>query len=103
MCEKLIKEIENAKSLGRSERRKKERELQKKYNDGSIRILSNKTFTKVESLSRKDRRELVKDKNLLKELIKINNKYFPMLNNLLDSLTDKRHKSYIKYNIKLLF
>ena len=31
-------------------------ELQKKYNDGSIRILSNKTFTKSESLKRKDRR-----------------------------------------------
>lgn len=102
MCEELKKEIENAKTLGRSERRKKERELQKKYNDGSIRILSNKTFTKGESLKRKDRRNLVKDKNLLKELVKIINKYFPMLNKLLDSLTDKRHKSYIKYNIRTL-
>ncbi len=102
MCEELMKEIENAKTLGRSERRKKERELQKKYNDGSIRILSNKTFTKGESLKRKDRRNLVKDKNLLKELVKIINKYFPMLNKLLDSLTDKRHKSYIKYNIRTL-
>lgn len=102
MCEELIKEIENAKTLGRSERRKKERELQKKYNDGSIRILSNKTFTKGESLKRKERRELVKDKNLLKELIKIINKYFPMLNKLLDTLTDKRHKSYIKYGIRTL-
>ena len=46
MCEELKKEIEEAKTLGRSERRKKEKELQKKYNDGSIRILSNKTFTK---------------------------------------------------------
>ena len=35
MCEELMKEIENAKNLGRSERRKKERELQKKYNDSS--------------------------------------------------------------------
>ena len=79
MCEELMKEIENAKTLGRSERRKKERELQKKYNDGSIRVLSSKTFTKGESLKRKDRRELIKDKNLLKELINIINKYFPML------------------------
>ena len=102
MCEELIKEIENAKTLGRSERRKKERELQKKYNDGSIRILSNKTFTKSEALKRKDRRALVKDKNLLKELIKIINKYFPMLNKLLDNLTDKRHKSYITYNVRTL-
>ena len=81
------------------ESKQKERELQKKYNDGSIRILSNKTFTKGESLTRKDRRELVKDKNLLKELIKIINKYFPVLNKLLDNLTDKRHKSYIKKQI----
>lgn len=102
MCEDLNKEIEEAKILGRSERRKKERELQKKYNDGSIRILSNKTFTKGESLKRKERRELIKDKNLLKELIKIINKYFPMLNKLLNSLTDKRHKSYIKYGIRTL-
>ena len=102
MCEELIKEIENAKTLGRSERRKKERELQKKYNDGSIRVLSSKTFTKGESLKRKDRRELIKDKNLLKELIKIINKYFPMLNKLLDDLTDKRHKSYITYSIRTL-
>ena len=102
MCEELIKEIEIAKTLGRSERRKKERELQKKYNDGSIRVLSSKTFTKGESLKRKDRRELIKDKNLLKELINIINKYFPMLNKLLDDLTDKRHKSYITYSIRTL-
>ena len=44
--EELKKEIEEAKSLGRSERRKQERKLQKKYNDKSIRILSNKTFDK---------------------------------------------------------
>lgn len=102
MCEELIKEIESAKTLGRCQRRKKERELQKKYNDGSIRILSNKTFTKGEALKRKNRRELVKDKNLLRELIKIINKYFPMLNKILDALSDKRHKSYIKYNIRTL-
>ena len=102
MCEELKNEIENAKKLGRSERRKKERQLQKKYNDGSIRILSNKTFSKGESLKRKARRELLKDKNLIKELVIIINKYFPNLNKLIDKLTDKRHKSYIKYNIRTL-
>ena len=102
MCEELKKEIEQSKKLGRSERRKKERQLQKQYNDGSIRILSNKTFTKGESLTRTDRRNLIKDKNLLKELVKIINKYFPMLNKILDQLTDKRHKSYITYNIKTI-
>ena len=45
MCEELKLEIEKSKKLGRTERRKKERSLQKKYNDKSIRILSNKTFT----------------------------------------------------------
>ena len=39
---------------------------------------------------------------MLKELIKIINKYFPMLNKLLNTLTDKRHKSYIKYGIRTL-
>ena len=102
MCEELKKEIEESKKLGRSERRKKERQLQKNYNDGSIRILSNKTFTKGESLTRTDRRNLIKDKNLLKELVKIINKYFPMLNKILDQLTDKRHKSYITYNMKTI-
>ena len=39
MCDKLKKEIEEAKKFGRTKRRKKERELQKKYNDKSIRIM----------------------------------------------------------------
>ena len=67
-----------------SEEKKKEN-YKKKYNDGSIRILSNKTFTKGESLKRKERRELVKDKNLLKELIKIINKYFWIYVKFLDT------------------
>ena len=40
-CKCVEDYVEIAKTLGRSERRKKERELQKKYNDGSIRVLSN--------------------------------------------------------------
>lgn len=39
---------------------------------------------------------------MCEELIKIINKYFPMLNKLLDDLTDKRHKSYITYSIRTL-
>jgi len=102
MCEELKIEIEKSKKLGRIERRKKERELQKKYNDKSIRILSNKTFTKGESLNSKDRRLLIKDKNLLKEILKIINKYLPQLTKLFSELTDKRNKSYITYKIKTI-
>ena len=100
MCEELKKEIEESQNLGRRARRIKERELQKKYNDKNIRIKSGKTFKKSESLNKAERRQLLQDKNLLNELRKIIKKYFPSLNNLFSNLTDKRHKSYIKYNIR---
>lgn len=102
MCDELKEEIEKAKSLGRRDRRKKEKELQKKYNDKSIRILNGTTFTKSEALNSKDRRRLLKDKNLLKEILKIINKYLPHLSPLFDKLTDKRNKSYITYKIKTI-
>ena len=102
MCDELKEEIEKAKSLGRRNRRIKERELQKKYNDKYIRILSGKKFTKGEALTREDRRNLLKDKNLLKEVLKIINKYLPQLNTLFSSLTDKRNKSYIIYKIRTI-
>ena len=95
-------EIQESQNLGRRARRKKEKELQKKYNDKNIRIKSGKTFTKSESLSRKDRRDLIKDKDLVKEVLKITNKYLPKLNNLLSNLTDSRHKSYITYSMKTI-
>ena len=103
MCEELIKEIEKSQNLGRRARRKKEKELQNKYNDKSIRIKSGKTFTKSESLSRQDRRELVKDKNLVKEILKIANKYLPKLSSLISNLSDNRHKSYVTYSMKTIF
>lgn len=102
MSEELIKEIEDAKPLGRSERRKKERELQKKYNDKSIRIKSGKTFTKGESLNRKQRRAMMKDKDFLYEIRKIIKKYFPELTTMFSSLTDKRHQSYITYKMRTI-
>lgn len=52
MCEELKIEIEASQNLGRRVRRKKERELQKKYNDKTIRIKSNKQFKKGEALSK---------------------------------------------------
>ncbi len=102
MEKELKQEILNSQNLSRSERRKKERFLQKKYNDKTIKIKSGKTFTKGKSLNRKQRRELVKDKDLLKELLKIIRKYFPKLNCMFSSLTDKRHKSYITYKLRTI-
>ncbi len=71
MCKELIKEIEESKNLGRIERRKKERQLQKKYKDATIRIKFGIKFTKSASLDRKQQRQILKDKNLLNELRKI--------------------------------
>ena len=102
MKKELKIEIENSKNLPRSQRRKKERELQKKYNDKSIRIKSGKTFTKGSSMSRKEKRILMSDKNFLHEIRKIIKKYLPQLNSLFSNLTDKRHKSYITYNMRTI-
>ena len=102
MCEELIKEIKESQNLGRLERRKKERYLQKKYKDKTIRIKSGKIFTKSVSLNRKQQRELLNDKDLLNELRKIILKYFPNLMSLFSKLTDKRHKSYITYQMRTI-
>ena len=102
MIKELEKEIKESQSLGRRQRRKKEKQLQKKYNNKNIRIKSHKTFKKGESLKREQRRQLIKDKNLLKEVIKITRKYFPNLTTLFSQVTDKRHKSYITYNIRTI-
>ncbi len=102
MNEELELEIKNSQNLCRRERRKKEQQLQKKYNDKSIRIKTGKTFTKGESISRKQRRQLMKDKDFLSEIRKIIRKYFPMLTSMFSSLTDKRHKSYITYKMRTI-
>ena len=102
MCEELKKEIEESKNLGRIERRKKERQLQKKYKDATIRIKFGTKFTKSASLDRKQQRQILKDKNLLNELRKIIKKYFPDLMSLFSKLTDKRHKSYITYKMRTI-
>ena len=99
MIEREIKESQN---LPRSQRRKKERELQKKYKDKTIRIKYGKSFKKSEGLSRKQKREIMKDKDFLKELLKIIKKYFPQLTSIFSSLTDKRHKSYITYKMRTI-
>ena len=101
--EKLQEEIKKYENESRSVRRKKERELKKEYKDKSITIRSGKKFKKTkEPLTRKQRRELLKNKNLLKEVLKIIRKYFPQLENLFSNLTDKRHKSYITYKMRTI-
>ncbi len=102
MCEELEQKINEYKKLPRAERRKKEKELQKSYKDNTIRIMSGKTFKKSEGLSRKQQRELLKNKNFLNEIRKIVQKYFPDLISLINALTDKRHKSYITYKMRTI-
>lgn len=102
MQEELKREIQESQNLGRRERRKKEKELQKRYNNKNIRIKSGKQFKKGECISKRERRALLKDKNLLREIMKIINKYLPELTKLFSALTDKRHKSYITYNIRTI-
>ena len=102
VCSVIEREIKESQNLSRSQRRKKERELQKKYKDKTIRIKSGKSFKKSEGLSRKQKREIMKDKDFLKELLKIIKKYFPQLTSMFSSLTDKRHKSYITYKMRTI-
>ena len=53
-------------------------------------------------MNRKERRELRKDKNLVKELYSIINKYLPDLLNRFSKLTDIRNQSYVTYNMKVI-
>ena len=53
-------------------------------------------------MNRKERRSLRKDKDLVKELYSIINKYLPKLLNMFDKLTDVRNKSYITYTMKTI-
>lgn len=53
-------------------------------------------------MNRKERRNLRKDKNLVKELYSIIVKYLPDLLTMFDNLTDTRHQSYITYKMKTI-
>ena len=48
-------------------------------------------------MNRKERRTLKKDKDLVKELYSIINKYLPKLFDMFDGLTDSRNQSYVTY------
>lgn len=79
--------------LSRAERRRQKKETIRK---------NTKHIPKEEYLNRADRRALVKNKNLLVEIVKIINKYLLQLSYIIDNLTDKRNKSYIKYNMRTI-
>lgn len=53
-------------------------------------------------MNRKERRNLRKDKDLVKELYSIINKYLPRLLNMFDNLTDIRNQSYVTYKMKTI-
>ena len=53
-------------------------------------------------MNRKERRNLRKDKNLVKELYSIIVKYLPDLLTMFNNLTDIRHNSYITYSMKTI-
>lgn len=80
-------------NIGRRERQKQKIEPKRK---------NNMVTPKEQYLNRAQRRSLIKDKNLLKEILKIITKYFPQLINMFSTLTDKRHKSYITYNMRTI-
>ena len=53
-------------------------------------------------MNRKERRELRKDKNLIKEIYSIIDKYLPDLLNRFSKLTDIRNQSYVTYSMKVI-
>lgn len=53
-------------------------------------------------MNRKERRKLRKDKDLVKELYSIINKYLPRLLDMFDNLTDTRNQSYVTYKMKTI-
>ncbi len=53
-------------------------------------------------MNKKMRRNLRKDKDLVKELYSIINKYLPKLLDMFDNLTDNRNQSYVTYKMKTI-
>lgn len=53
-------------------------------------------------MNRKERRNLRKDKDLVKELYSIINKYLPKLLDMFSNLTDIRNQSYVTYKMKTI-
>ena len=53
-------------------------------------------------MNRKQRRELKRDKDFVKELYSIIFKYLPNLLDMFDDLTDYRNQSYVTYKMKTI-
>ena len=53
-------------------------------------------------MNRKQRRELRKDKDLVRELYSIISKYLPNLLNMFEELKDSRNQSYVTYKMKTI-
>lgn len=53
-------------------------------------------------MNRKERRKLRKDKDLVKELYSIIDKYLPKLLDMFEGLTDTRNQSYVTYKMKTI-
>ena len=53
-------------------------------------------------MTRKERRELKKDKSLICALYNIIIKYFPKLLTMFENLTDQRQKGKVTYNMKVI-
>ena len=54
-------------------------------------------------VTRKEKREKDKETDLLKEIVTIMRQYFPELIDRFNLLTDERHKSYVEYEMKVIF
>ena len=54
-------------------------------------------------MNRKERREKNKEINILEDIVRIIKQYFPELINKFEGVTDVRHKSYVKYKMKVIF
>ena len=54
-------------------------------------------------MNRKERREKVKEINLLDEVVGIIRQYFPQLLDMFQELTDVRNQSYVTYQMKVIF
>ena len=54
-------------------------------------------------MNRKERREKVKEINLLDEAVGIIRQYFPQLLDMFQELTDARNQSYVTYEMKVIF
>lgn len=98
------KDIEKARNLPtRTQRRKETLKLREKYKDDSIVIYSKKHINnRKQPISKQQRRELLKNKELVAELFTIVKQYLPDLLICFENLTDIRNQSYVKYKMKSL-